>query len=45
VALRSRQVHFRLWPALLKGVLMRFVREPLNFLVPPKSAAEEKIKD
>ena len=45
VALRSRQVHFRLWPALLKGLLMRFVREPLNFLVPPKSAVEEKVKD
>lgn len=45
VALRSRQVRFRQWPALLKGLLMRFLRAPPDFFIPPKNAIKDKSKD
>lgn len=45
VALRSRQVRFRQWPALLKVLLTRFLTAPLDFFVPPKNVVEDKTKD
>lgn len=45
VALRSRQVRFRQWPALLKALLMRFAAAPLDFFIAPKNAVEEQPKD
>lgn len=45
VALRSRQVRFRQWPALLKALLMRFAAAPLDFFLPPKNAVEDKAKE
>jgi site-specific recombinase len=45
VALRSRQVHFTQWPGLLRILLTRFYAAPLDFFLPPKSAAVDKAKE
>ena len=45
VALRSRQVTFDQWPALLKGLLMRFLKAPLDFILQPKNSVKDKSQD
>jgi site-specific recombinase len=40
VALRSRQVRFRHGVQLVKQLLMRFLRRPQDFVIPPKAVAE-----
>ncbi|HUX89710.1 MAG TPA: site-specific recombinase [Gallionellaceae bacterium] len=45
VALRSRQVRFSQWPALLKVLLTRFVAAPLDFFLPPKNPVKDKTKE
>jgi site-specific recombinase len=45
VALRSRQVSFTQWPALLKVLLSRFAAAPLDFFLPPKNVAADKDRD
>lgn len=45
VALRSRQVRFTQWPALLRVLLTRFVAAPLDFFLPPKNPVKDKAGD